>query len=331
MSVKGRSRDAHASGAKQGPKGATASMGVRPTDGVADDDDSPGRPRRTSPEASSALATRVATGGILVAGVLGALFLLPPPGWAIVAMLIVAGAAHEWAALAGLGPVGRLALAAATLAGCAALLWLALPLGWSSALVVPACGAATLFWLCVGTPSVLAGLRPASAVALGVAGWVVLLGAFAAVAALQARSPWIALAAMALVWVADTAAYFSGRRFGRRKLAPAISPGKTREGAYGGIAAVALYALLVLSLAGRNAFPDVFGGARIVPWTGFAVALAALSIVGDLYESQLKRRAGVKDSGALLPGHGGILDRIDALLAAMPPAALATTLLLTQP
>ena len=280
---------------------------------------------------SSALATRVATASILVAAVLGALFVLPPGGWGIVALLIVAGGAHEWAKLAGLGRRGSFALVGATLAGCAALLWIALDGGWTNAIVVPLCGAATLFWLFVGAPSVLLGWRPASAIALGFAGWIVLLGAFVAVAALQARSPWIALAAMALVWVADTAAYFAGRRFGRRKLAPDISPGKTREGAYGGIAAVVLYSLLVLWLARRTGMAAAFGGAGIVPWIGFAVALAALSIVGDLYESLLKRRAGVKDSGTLLPGHGGILDRTDALLAAMPPAALALTLLFAKP
>jgi len=129
---------------------------------------------------------------------------------------------------------------------------------------------------------------------------------------------------MAIVWIADTAAFFAGRRFGRRKLAPRISPGKSWEGAAGGLAAVALYALLLVPLASRVRADAAPGAGAIVLWIGFAVAVAALSIIGDLHESLLKRRAGVKDSGTLLPGHGGVLDRTDALLAAMPPVALAT-------
>ena len=189
---------------------------------------------------------------------------------------------------------------------------------------------ATLFWILVGTPSVLTRSQPATTLARAASGWIVLLGAFVAIVALQMRSAWLALAAMAIVWIADTAAYFVGRRFGRRKLAPQISPGKTWEGAAGGIAAVVVYALALLPLAARAGYAPPLDALRVGAWIAFAVALAALSIVGDLHESLLKRRAGVKDSGSLLPGHGGILDRTDALLAAMPPAALAASLVLVQ-
>jgi phosphatidate cytidylyltransferase len=126
------------------------------------------------------------------------------------------------------------------------------------------------------------------------------------------------------VWIADTAAYFTGRRFGRRKLAPAISPGKTWEGAFGAAIAVVVYALLLLPLARRAGYAGPIDAVSIAAWIVLAIALVALSIVGDLHESLQKRKANVKDSGTLLPGHGGVLDRVDALLAAMPPVALAS-------
>jgi phosphatidate cytidylyltransferase len=117
-------------------------------------------------------------------------------------------------------------------------------------------------------------------------------------------------------------AYFAGRRFGKRKLAPSISPGKTWEGVYGALVAVAVYALVLLAFAeGAGYSVPIFPSGAIV-WVALVLALAGVSIVGDLFESQLKRHHGVKDSGKLLPGHGGVLDRIDALLAALPPAAL---------
>jgi len=166
--------------------------------------------------------------------------------------------------------------------------------------------------------------------ATGVAGAVVLLGAWVALVELQARSPWLVLAAMAAVWIADTAAYFSGRRFGRRKLAPRVSPGKTWEGVYGALAAVVLYALALSPFARDAGFAGTPGPATALAFAAFAILVAAVSVVGDLFESQLKRHAGVKDSGALLPGHGGVLDRVDALLAAMPFAALAATLWLAK-
>lgn len=283
------------------------------------------------PALTSALATRVVTAIVLVAAALSALFLLPPPGWGVVVLLIVVTGAYEWARLIGFDARGRRFFVAVTLLAGAALLWIMVGRTWTPGVVIVACGAATVFWILAGIPSVLTRWQPASPVALAIAGFIVLLGAFVAIVALQAHSPWLALAAMATVWIADTAAYFAGHRFGRRKLAPRISPGKTWEGACGGVAAVAVYALALLPLAARAGFAGPIDAASIALWIAFSVALAALSIVGDLYESLLKRRAGVKDSGALLPGHGGVLDRTDALLAAMPPVALAAMAFLTRP
>ena len=113
-------------------------------------------------------------------------------------------------------------------------------------------------------------------------------------------------------------------QLGQRKLAPRISPGKSWEGVFGGIAAVVVYAIALVPFASRAGVEVATGATSIALWIVFIVAITALSVVGDLHESLLKRRAGVKDSGTLLPGHGGVLDRTDALLAAMPPIALAT-------
>jgi phosphatidate cytidylyltransferase len=121
------------------------------------------------------------------------------------------------------------------------------------------------------------------------------------------------LLVLGLVWIADTAAYFSGRAWGRHKLAPSISPGKTREGALGGLLGALAYAIICGALV---------EGVRWLPYLAAAVLLAVLSILGDLFESAVKRQAAVKDSGALLPGHGGILDRVDSATATLPLAAL---------
>jgi phosphatidate cytidylyltransferase len=149
---------------------------------------------------------------------------------------------------------------------------------------------------------------------------------FAAIVALYHHSPLYLLSVMVLVWIADIGAYFSGKAFGKRKLAPSISPGKSWEGAIGGASAVLLISALTV-LFGGAALADTFAVAvqARFGWAALAavlVVLAAASVVGDLFESQLKRRAGVKDSSRLLPGHGGVLDRIDALVPVLPLAAL---------
>jgi phosphatidate cytidylyltransferase len=131
-------------------------------------------------------------------------------------------------------------------------------------------------------------------------------------------TPWALIIVMSVVWIADTAAYAAGKSFGRNKLAPQISPGKTWEGAFGAMVAVAVYyGVLLLALAPEQRYFNGIGG------LGLFLLILVLSIEGDLFESWMKRQAGVKDSGQLLPGHGGILDRIDGLTATMPLAALA--------
>jgi phosphatidate cytidylyltransferase len=270
------------------------------------------------------LGTRILTALILISVVLAALFLLAPVGWGSVSLVVVGIAASEWANLAGYARSARTLFVAITLAlGIAMLVLLA---GgdqsrWSD-VVLATCGAATIFWVIVAPPWLAFRWKPASGIALAIAGWIVLAGAWVALVTLQARSPWLVLAAMAIVWIADTAAYFTGRAFGRRKLAPQVSPGKTWEGVYGALAAVAIYALALTPLSGAAGRSAALTPLAVGVWVACAFALAALSIEGDLFESLLKRNANVKDSGRLLPGHGGVLDRIDALLAAMPAAAL---------
>ena len=272
------------------------------------------------------LATRVATAAVLVPVVLGALFVLPPIGWAAFVLALAVVCALEWARLAGFSPVATGAFSGAIAAAGGALLLGAPPVdgrGWPDAVVVVTCVVATLFWILVALPWVVKRWTPRSRALVAIAGAIAIGGAFVALVELRSHSPWLVLAAMAIVWIADTAAYFSGRAFGKRKLAPQVSPGKSWEGVWGGLAAVAVYAALLVPLAATAGYAGRVGPPAIGAWLALALVLALLSVLGDLYESWLKRVAGVKDSGGMLPGHGGFLDRVDALLAAMPLAALA--------
>lgn len=272
------------------------------------------------------LKTRILTAAILVPAVLAALFLLSPRAWGVVALVVMALAAREWGRLVGAtGARWAVSVASTVLLGLFLLFAPAAGFahGWPGATVYWVCGIASVFWLLVA-PGWVIGRWPTRGTPGMEALGVLLLGAtWMALVELQARSPWLVLAAMAIVWIADTAAYFSGRAFGRHKLAPEVSPGKTWEGVFGAWVAVALYAFVLSSFAQDAGFRGAATPLAIAAWIAFALLLASISVIGDLFESLLKRHANMKDSGTLLPGHGGILDRIDALLAAMPLAALA--------
>lgn len=268
------------------------------------------------------LKTRVLTAVVLVPAVLAALFLLPPFAWSLLLVGVIGWAAHEWGRLAAFPPPLHASFVTATLfVSLALLLFPDRAVAYDYALGLLA--VASVFWIVVAPLWVVQRWPTQMRVPMALLGVVVLVATWVALVDLRARSPWVVLAAMAVVWIADTAAYFSGRAFGRRKLAPQVSPGKTWEGVYGAWIAVGVYALTLVPLATAAAFRPPVNALSIALFVAFLVLLAAVSVVGDLFESLMKRHAGVKDSGTALPGHGGILDRTDALLAAMPIAALA--------
>jgi phosphatidate cytidylyltransferase len=272
------------------------------------------------------LATRVITAVVALVVLLVMVFLAPAAAWAAFMLAVALVGCWEWARLAMLSPAANYAyLALSAAAGVA--LWIFYVHGEPAAfgeLALAAFGIAAAFWI-VAAPCWLAmQLRPGPTARV-VAGWIVIWPTWIAFVLLREASPWILLAVAALVWVADIAAYFAGRRFGRRKLAPTVSPGKTWEGVYGALAGVAAYGIVLAAIAKGQAVPftDVFRAGGGVPAVLSMLALALLSVVGDLFESWMKRGAGLKDSSGLLPGHGGVLDRIDALTATLPVAALA--------
>jgi phosphatidate cytidylyltransferase len=245
------------------------------------------------------LAARVATAAVLIAALLAALLFLPRPWFAAIGLLLSAAAAVEWARLC------RMAGAAVWLyAGGMALAFGVL---YSTEPREPTFMLAALFWIVVAPLWLWRGMHGRW---LDLAGFVVILPAALALVILR---PLEVLLVLLLVWIADIAAYFVGRAWGRRKLAPGISPGKTWEGAIGGTVAALVYAIICGTF---------FEGILWVPYLLAAVLLAVLGIVGDLFESAAKRQAAVKDSGNLLPGHGGVLDRIDSATAVLPAAAL---------
>jgi len=271
------------------------------------------------------LKTRVFTALILVTAFLFALFGLPPYGWAAVAALIAGVAAWEWGGLLRWSDIARLVLGLATLLVCDVLaLLLPLPLGLGEVFPLSAAwnfGAwfylpAAAFWLLL-VPLWMWRRWPLPGGVLGLAvGAVVILPTWLALLHLREGGAFFLLGIMALVWLADIAAYFSGRAFGKHKLAPSISPGKTWEGAIGAGVAVLIYGFLLADYLPAAVRETPLRLALVM------IALTAVSVVGDLFESLLKRHAGLKDSSNILPGHGGVLDRIDSLTSTLPLVTL---------
>lgn len=256
------------------------------------------------------LRTRVITAVLLLLVLFPALLLLSSLLWkcAVVAVLMIA--AWEWSRLAGF--TGKAAWCFIVLTGIAGG---AVQAAGSDAAFAAYCVAVT-FWLIAVPLMFLSAVRP-TGWAAAAAGWCVLLPFASAIVDLRGLGPWFLFTVMALVWIADIAAYFAGRAFGKHKLAPSISPGKTWEGVLGALVAVTAYALANRYLdnpllAAEPAWRVILLGAAL---------LTAVSILGDLFESAMKRAAGLKDSSNLLPGHGGVLDRIDSLTSTLPVAA----------
>jgi phosphatidate cytidylyltransferase len=281
----------------------------------------------------------VITAIVLLAILLPALFYKTPEPFCAVALLLIAAGAWEWGRLNGYGQGVSVGLGLACVAACA--------LSWYGGLLEkplpPLWAAAGAVWVLAGGWLLRSGVagwpRIPKALRL-VAGLVALWLAWLAVAQARVVGINFLLSVLLLVWVADIFAYFAGRTFGGRfskgKLAPSISPGKSWEGVWGGMAGVVALSLAWV-YAGNAAGGTGFWGevtlySRLVASHGLLIMLlaviflAAMSVVGDLVESLIKRSAGVKDSSGLLPGHGGVLDRVDALLPTLPLAMMLASL-----
>ncbi len=256
------------------------------------------------------LKSRIITAVILLLLLLLVLFALPGSWWTAVVVLMVMQGVFEWSKLSGLTRAQALIYAALTLLLMPVLIASSFPHMWIYA-------ASLLLWAVLVPVWMARGFRLENRLLMCIAGWAVLLPTGFAMMDLRAASPWLLLIAMSLVWVADIGAYFSGRKFGKHKLAPGISPGKTWEGVAGALLCTSIYALIVWYVVGQKQEvpPAVFVLPAVWVWV-------ALAVLGDLFESLIKRQAGVKDSGSLLPGHGGLLDRIDALTSTLPLAAM---------
>lgn len=259
------------------------------------------------------LRQRVVTAAILIPLVLAGLFGLTGGAFALFTGVVVLFSAWEWANLAGFERTAArlsyvLALAVLMVVGWYSgaahatwPLWLS-GIGWSI----------NLYWVARYPECREQWHAPTMRLAMGL--WVLLPCWIGFIQLRASGIEWL-LYVLLLVWLADIGAYFAGRRFGRRNLAPHVSPGKSWEGVYGGLVAVALLAL------GFSSWAELALGERV--WLVLVTLLVALiSVLGDLFESMLKRLRGLKDSGNLLPGHGGVLDRIDSLTAAVPLFAL---------
>lgn len=276
------------------------------------------------------LLQRVITALVLLAILLPALFASNPIWFALLTLVMIAAAGWEWSRLNGRPGVVAILFGVALAGVCAGTFY---AIGYD----VP-----SWCWWLAGGLWVLGGVR---ALAVGVAGWpklspvlrlvlgaVLLWAAWLALIVARQRGINFLLSAMCLVWMADIAAYFAGKAFGRRKLAPAISPGKSWEGAVGGLVGVIVLGFVwVHVIDARVPVDSASMYTVLVKRLGLVAILAlvflsAMSVVGDLFESLVKRAAGAKDSSQLLPGHGGVLDRVDALLPVLPLALALTSL-----
>lgn len=278
----------------------------------------------TSDQSGRTLKLRIVSALIAAPLAVAAVFLLPPTSFALVFAVLAGIALDEWGRLAGYSTwrgrmvyllvFGGLCVALAQMPGAAIAALAVMGVGW-----VFAAG------IVVGYPRSAMVLR-APGVIPG-AGLLVLTGAWLGLVSLRAQpglGAWLIIWLFVVVWSADIGAYFVGRAYGRHKLALAVSPGKTWEGAAGGLVCSVLLATGLVGIVPALHMVSL----SLTDWALLAFALGAISIVGDLFESVLKRETGAKDSGTLLPGHGGLLDRIDALLAVLPSFALFVLLML---
>ncbi len=274
----------------------------------------------SKPKKKSDLPVRLATALVLAAVVIADLAVGSVELWAALVTIFCVAAAWEGARLASKPAVPlQLALTIAAIGFVGYSLSDGPGSGMTLTLVLVA---VTVFWVAIAPLQLSRRSIDISSVSGRVIFAVLIAAAWLAAVALYRVSVWHLFAVVVLTVVADVAAYFFGRKFGRVKLAPAISPGKSREGAFAGVVAASLWTL------GASWYLGIASDFLVLLASAFVGgALGALAVVGDLWESQLKRQAGAKDSSQLLPGHGGVLDRIDAHLAVLPVATLMLSFL----
>lgn len=266
---------------------------------------------------------RTLTALIMTPIAIAAVLLLSTPWLTALAAIVVLVALWEWLRLSGVeDTVAQGVLLVANLALMVALVWASrTSAGFNWVLLQLMAVLGLLWWL--ASIAWLGRFSFDSRTAKLAAGTLAIVPAWCAMAVIHGDQPsghrWL-LAALAIVWAADTGAYFAGRKFGRRKLAPRVSPNKTVEGLVGGVVAGVAVGLPFALFAGAS--PGQLPAVALV-----ALATVLFSVVGDLFESLLKRQRGVKDSSNLIPGHGGLLDRVDGVLAALPAFALGKDIL----
>lgn len=271
------------------------------------------------------LKQRILTALVLAPIMIGGIFFLPVPEFMLFIGVITTLGAWEWANLSGIEKkLGRIAYAG-LVAGLLATLHL-YDLEQEADLLYLAAAWWVIALVLVATHPKLKGLWQSIPVRL-LMGLVILLPMWVGFVQIKSYpySSHLILYVMFLVWGADVGAYFAGRTFGKRKLAPNVSPGKTWEGVYGGVATT----LLIAFLAGLYLQDKAMMDLSAKQWgllVFITLAVTMVSVVGDLVESMVKRHRGIKDSSHLLPGHGGVMDRIDSMTAALPIFALAISL-----
>ena len=255
------------------------------------------------------LKTRIITAIVLAIGFSVALFKASNQVWAVITLSATLIAIWEWSNLIKLTKLQMLLNLSGSLSiGLMMLFSSHIPLGhYKDELEFSLLCMSTVFWIALIPIWLISRKKVTNKLVMAVLGLLLLLATWVALNGLQHISPWLLLAVLSTVWLADSAAYFAGKRFGRHKLAPEISPGKTWEGVAGAMLASSLYGLLLCHYL------------HISRWLIVGLwIIVVLSIMGDLFESLLKRQAGKKDSSHLLPGHGGVLDRIDGLVSTLP-------------
>ena len=264
------------------------------------------------------LKARILTAIVVLPLFLAALFFLQDIFWAIVLLSLTVIGSREWSRLAGFSVKNTIVfMLLTTVAGGELLLQMSESLKTNvySTGLIWVYSVSAVFWMIAVPPYLKQLFTIKQPLILMLIGWIVLLPTCLTLYQLRAIDPMLLLGFMATIWISDSAAYFSGRSFGKHKLAPQISPNKTWEGVAGALIAVLIYGLIW-----DFWFIEQSLAAKLIPLLLF---MAILGIMGDLYESLMKRQAGIKDSGNILPGHGGILDRIDALTSSLPFATLA--------